>query len=99
MVGTVGVEETGTVTVVRRDPRRPRQVYFSSQAQCVALIVIEIEEACVRRSEIGEAAGNCALPFYGLVRIGEVNADATRKHGRPQGHLLAANANAIDGQG
>ena len=61
MRGAIAVKESGTVTGGCGNPGVPRQVKVDTSCERIALIVVEVEEACRRRFKIRKAAGYAAF--------------------------------------
>src|SRR6476660_4253687 len=96
MIRAVAVQKSRTVIEVGRQPTPPGHARGQSRAQGVALIVIKIEEAFIRRREVCQAAGDAAAAFNRLMGIGKVKIQTSEDMGRAHGALESANAHVID---
>src|SRR6266705_580404 len=96
---SIAIQKAGAVSKIAGDPAMPAHIGTKSNAEGVALIVIEKEGAFCRRAEVRKASGDGPHAFDRLVRIRQVEVRALKQSWRSQRALKSANANALDGQG
>src|SRR5262249_50544253 len=96
VAGAVAFQKTGAIVQVARGEAAPGQCGRVSDAEGVALVVIEIEQLIRRRRKIGKAAGDGAASLDKLMRIGQMHLSAPEELGGANGTFPAANAGAVN---